>query len=161
MNLKFERLAIKEINENDSYQISNLFALYRHHMELYNKEFIHNLPEGRLINEEERTIFVALATHQHSASVGFVQLFTKYSPFHKKSTFITDLFVIHEFRNNGIALKLIEVAVKYAIENISTSIEAEVFDRNKIADRIYQSVGFKKQIIKENYSQYYINLERE
>ena len=56
-----------------------------------------------------------------------------------------DLFVLPDYRNNGIALKLIEAAVKFAINNKSTLIQLKPFKDNLIAQKLFESVGFKSQ----------------
>jgi ribosomal protein S18 acetylase RimI-like enzyme len=62
-----------------------------------------------------------------------------------KVTHVKELFVVPDYRNNGIALKLIEAVVKFAIENKSAFIQLKTVRDNLIAQRLFESVGFTSQ----------------
>ena len=91
----------------------------------------------------DSVFFIVLKNQPESVPVGFIQL---YAPTNAaKATHVKELFVVPDYRNNGIALKLIEAAVKFAIENKSAFIQLKTVQDNMIAQRLFESVGFKSQ----------------
>lgn len=101
---------------------------------------------GKAGFHSEPIVFIALSNQAESIPVGFIQLYSMYSTTNAVTTTIFyDLFVLPDYRNNGIALKLIEAAVKFAINNKSTLIQLKPFKDNLIAQKLFESVGFKSQ----------------
>lgn len=61
---------------------------------------------------------------------------------------IVDIFVLKEYRNKGIASKLInEITNDYTVDNITL----EVSMLNKSAINLYEKLGFKKIAVRKNY----------
>jgi ribosomal protein S18 acetylase RimI-like enzyme len=103
-------------------------------------------PFGRRPSGEEPVFFIVLKNEPEPIPVGFIQLDPIHSPTHAvKTTQVKELFVVPDYRNNGIALKLIEAGVKFAIENKSAFIQLKPVRDNLIAQRLFESVGFKSQ----------------
>ena|SRR5260221_3380290 len=113
----------------------------------------------RLFNSES-VLFIALRNQAESIPVGFIQLYSMYSSTNAvKTTIVNDLYVLPDYRKNGIALKLIEVAVKFAINNKSALIQIETLQDNVIAQKLFESVGFKSQTSKPELNVYSIQFE--
>ncbi len=113
----------------------------------------------RLFNSDP-VHFMALSNHDESIPVGFIQLYSIYSSKNAvKTTIINDLYVRPDYRNNGIALKLIEVAVKFAINNKSALIQLETLQNNLIAQKLFESVGFKNQTSESELNVYSIEFD--
>lgn len=61
---------------------------------------------------------------------------------------IVDIFVLKEYRNKGIASKLInEITSDYTVDNIT--LEVSMFNKNAIS--LYEKLGFKKIAVRKNY----------
>jgi ribosomal protein S18 acetylase RimI-like enzyme len=113
----------------------------------------------RLFNCEP-VLFMALRNYAESIPVGFIQLYSICSLTNAvNTTIINDLYVLPDYRKNGIALKLIEVAVKFAINNKSAIIQLETLQNNRIAQKLFESVGFKRQNSESDLNVYSIQFE--
>lgn len=61
---------------------------------------------------------------------------------------IVDIFVLKEYRNKGIASKLIdEITNDYTVDNIT--LEVSMLNKNAIS--LYEKLGFKKIAVRKNY----------
>jgi ribosomal protein S18 acetylase RimI-like enzyme len=101
---------------------------------------------GRRSYDGESVFFIVLKNQPESIPVGFIQLYSMLSPANgSKATHVKELFVVPDYRNNGVALKLIEAAVKFAIENKSAFIQLKTVRDNLIAQKLFESVGFISQ----------------
>ena len=162
MNTRFNKFSIKKIDCENGQLVADLLNQRSSRYQMSSDEEITCKSINDQLVNNESVFFVAQTNDIHSISVGFVHLWSKYSSVNgPRNIIISDLFVISEYRNNGIALKLIEASVKFAIENNSFSIEAATLHNNEIAQRIYQSVGFNRKHHGEEYLKYYIKLGTE
>jgi len=115
---------------------------------------------GEPLSDCEPILFIALGNYAESIPVGFIQLYPICSSANTgMTTIINDLYVLPDYRKNGIALKLIEAAVKFAINNKSVLIQLETLQDNLIAQKLFESVGFKCQASDSELNVYYIRFE--
>jgi ribosomal protein S18 acetylase RimI-like enzyme len=102
---------------------------------------------GEELIKSEPVLFMVLRNSPEPTPVGFIQLNSVCSSNNNvKTTIVNELFVLPDYRKNGIALKLIEAAIKFAINNKSALIQLETFQENPIAQKLFESVGFKNQL---------------
>lgn len=66
----------------------------------------------------------------------------------KKTSFVDDLIVDEEYRNNGIGKLLLQNAIAYAKQQDCEVVELTSFLSNENAHRFYERNGFKKHSIK-------------
>ncbi len=108
----------------------------------------------------EPVLFMALRNQTETMPVGFIQLYSNCSSTNAaKTTTVYDLYVLPDYREKGIALNLIEVAVKFAINNKSALIQLETEKDNLIAQKLFESVGFKSQSSASELNVYSIQFE--
>ena len=96
-----------------------------------------------IVNDKSNIIIVA---KEDDLIVGY--LFCKIitvddDPTLESEALIDGLYVEDEFRNKGIATKLIEAAKKWCREQNVKYININVFDENSIALNLYYKMGFK------------------
>ena len=137
---------VERIKYHQRHIFPGLFNQYR----IYRSESLYEKSSHdcsfRRSSDGESVFFIVRKNQPEPTPVGFIQLYTIYSPSNAaKATHFEELFVVPEYRNNGIALKLIEAAVKFAIENKSAFIQIKTSKDNMIAQRLFESVGFKSQ----------------
>jgi GNAT superfamily N-acetyltransferase len=157
---------IKSKKENDKWpdMINTLF--YQYWVERIDYHQTHlvaglfNQCNGDQLFNRESVIFIALANYPDSIPVGFVQLDLNHSSIKGvKCTVIKGLFVLPNHRKRGIALKLIEEAVKFSIQNRSARIQYETLDANNpMVEKLYESVGFKRHNQRSGWDLYFIDL---
>jgi len=151
---------VERINHHQRHLFAALFNQYNIFLDETSREkpVLHYMDE-RLSNSEP-DIFIVLRNHPEACPVGFIQLYSICSsPNSLNTTIVNDLFVLPEYRKNGIALKLIEAAVKFAINNRSALIQLETLQDNLIARKLFESVGFKSQTSESELNVYYIQFE--
>jgi len=94
------------------------------------------------LQRDESVIFLAL--HGDKA-VGFVQLYPCFSSTAMKRMWIlNDLFVAPEARRSGAAKALMERARQWAVETKSDGLWLETAVDNHPAQRLYESLGWKR-----------------
>lgn len=82
-----------------------------------------------------------LADHQ-GQSIGFALFFTNYSTFlTKPGIYLEDLFVMPEYRGQGIGKALLEALAQLALERDCGRLEWSVLDWNEPAIAFYQRIG--------------------
>lgn len=124
---------VERISYSKRYLFSNLFS-----------------PDGNYPDdgspECEPVLFVVWTNYPAFIPVGFIRLLWDGSYVNRSRAMIVhDLFVLPEYRKNGAALKLVEAAVRFAIDNKSAFIELEMVQDNLSAKKLFESVGFKCQ----------------
>ena len=134
-------ISIRAAQESDLAQIVELFNLYRC---FYGKESELALAQDfiaqRLQNNDSR-ILVA-ATNQQQL-VGFVQLYPIFSSISaQKAWLLNDLFIRAEFRQQGIAAKLISKSIKLGAESAAAWILLQTRHNNYTAQKLYEKLGF-------------------
>jgi ribosomal protein S18 acetylase RimI-like enzyme len=151
---------VERINLNHKNRFADLFNQYNSFRDetLREKPVLNRMGE-RMFNSEP-VLFIALRNQAESIPVGFIQLYSICSSTNAvKTTIVNDLYVLPDYRKNGIALKLIEVAVKYAINNKSALIQLETLQDDLNAQKLFESVGFKSQTSESELNIYSIQFE--
>lgn len=94
----------------------------------------------RLGNDESTII---IAEDLHNNAVGFMQLYPTFSSIAaRKSLILNDLYVDKRYRKKGIGEMFINFAKKYAMEIGVSSLSLETKIDNKIAQNLYEKLGF-------------------
>lgn len=108
----------------------------------------------RIVNRES-IIFLAIE-NEGNTPVGFTQLYPSFSSISmKRSLILNDLYVKEEFRKHGAGKLLLDAAKAYATQTLSKGLELSTASHNEIAQRLYESNGYKRD---EEYFHYYLNL---
>jgi ribosomal protein S18 acetylase RimI-like enzyme len=138
--------SVERIKHHQRHIFPGLFKEYRiYRSESSSEESSHD-PFVKGSSDGGSVFFVVLKNQPEPIPVGFIQLYSMQSSTNDaKATHVKELFVVPDYRNNGIALKLIEAAVKFAIENKSAFIQLKTVRDNLIAQRLFESVGFTSQ----------------
>lgn len=114
------------------------------HLELCNNMFIPPLNLKVDLKEYGQKIFenafLVEAWHQKDL-IGLIA--TYFNDVEKSIGFVTNVSVIKEFNNRGVAKKMLELTKKYAIENNLKIIKLEVHPENENAIRFYIKNDFK------------------
>lgn len=137
------KIEIKRINLSEANLVVGLFNQYRIFYGKFSdlgmaKAFI----DARLENNES-IIFVAMDADK---PVGFTQLYPTYSSARlSKNWILNDLFVDSDYRKQGIGEELIKTAMSFAKGQGSTFVQLETAINNHTAQRLYETIGFKKQ----------------
>lgn len=129
-----------EATELDLEGIAGLFNSYRR---FYNQSAdeagARSFIESRL-KEDDSVIFVAA---DQTGYKGFVQLYpTYYSISMKKAWILNDLYVITSARQQGIAQKLVELAIELCENTKASYLALETAPSNKQAKKLYEKNGF-------------------
>jgi ribosomal protein S18 acetylase RimI-like enzyme len=133
---------IRKATLNDLDKLAVLFDLYR---QFYKQES--NIIEAKqFLNERiiknESVIYVA--EEENNKLSAFVQLYPFFTSVGmKRSWLLNDLFVKVEFRNKGLAKKLIEQCKLLARETNANGLLLETSINNVEGNALYPSVGFK------------------
>jgi GNAT superfamily N-acetyltransferase len=136
-------MEIKRIAVDESGLVAPLFDLYR--------QFYHQAPDiklaewfiGERLNHEESVIFVAMA---NQITIGFTQLFAKYSSIRaSKNWILNDLYVREGYRKKGIGRGLLTTAIQFAKHEGATFLELETAVDNYAAQHLYETTGFTRQ----------------
>ncbi|WP_316786066.1 GNAT family N-acetyltransferase [Pedobacter frigiditerrae] len=150
------KIEIKRINLIEANLVVGLFNQYRIFYGKFSdlgmaKAFI----DARLENNES-VIFVAMDADK---PVGFTQLYPTYSSARlSKNWILNDLFVDSDYRKQGIGEELIKTAMSFAKGQGSTFLQLETAIDNLTAQRLYETIGFKKQEPDNEFFLYRINV---
>jgi len=154
------KFRVERLNHNRRDHFADLFNQYNFYLGEISREKPLLKRMGERFFDNEPILFMALRSYAESIPVGFIRLYSMYSSANAvMATIINDLYVLPDYRNNGIALKLIEAAVKFAIYNKSALIQLETLQDNLIAQKLFESVGFKSQTSDSELNVYYIRFE--
>jgi ribosomal protein S18 acetylase RimI-like enzyme len=104
-----------------------------------------------IINNPSSYILIALNEQKHV--IGMLAMVTMVVPSGGK-TWIEDVIVDEEYQSIGVGTKLVEAAIKVAKENRITHINLSCKPDRRVANKLYQKVGFK--INETNYYRYII-----
>jgi len=123
--------------------INSLAALFDNYRVFYRKQTDLDAAEAflkeRLLNSDS-IIFVA---QQENTLAGFTQLYPLFSSTRMKRIWLlNDLYVLPEFRGNGISHQLINAAKDLAIQSGAAGLLLETEKTNNIGNRLYPSAGF-------------------
>ena len=134
-------IKIQQTNINDIEDLEVIFSLY---LKFYEVESIRDdnitfLKER--VQNNESVIFIA---KKDDEIVGFTQLFPTFSSASLKKVYIlNDLFVLENYRNQGIAKLLIHQVIEFAKENNCARFSLSTA-RNNPAQFLYEELGFKE-----------------
>ena len=133
------KMEIQQLTEETVIHISPLFNAYRMFYEQEsNVEAATDFIKERLQNKES-IIFAAKIDNHY---VGFTQLYPTFSSVAMKRAFIlNDLFVIEEYRKNGVAKALMDTAFQFAIHQGARFITLETGANNTKAQALYEKMG--------------------
>lgn len=119
-------------------------------------DFIKNLAEFEKLTNEvkvtstqlKKTLFAkntnafCLIGYLENKPVSFALYFFNYSTFlGKKGLYLEDLFVLPEYRSNGIGKKMLKYLANVALDNNCGRFEWSVLDWNKKAIKFYKNLG--------------------
>jgi len=142
LNLSVRRIDFEKIDE-----VIDLFDQYRmFYKQASDLELAKRFLIERLQNNES-VIFVACIEFNDTAlSVGFTQLYPKYSSVKAvKNWILNDLYVNPAYRKQGIGNKLIDASIDFAKAGGAKYVQIETATDNYTAQSLYESVGFIKQ----------------
>ena len=144
----------RQANVEDLNELAILFEAYRRfYRQQPAAKKAADFLQNRLINKDS-TIFVATDTSQQKI-VGFTQLYPSFTSTRlQKSWILNDLFVDSQSRGLGVSKKLISAAKQYCVETKAFGLLLETERTNIIGNKLYPSVGFKKE---QNNFYYWIN----
>jgi len=154
------RIDIVKINSSESSLVIELFNKYRmFYKQPSDIELCENFINARLKNNES-VIFVAVVKEdEKNIPIGFTQLYPKFSSGKAiKIWILNDLYVEENYRKKGVGENLINTALKFAKEDNATYVELSTAVNNYNAQRLYETIGFEKQLPNTDFFAYKINL---
>ena len=93
------------------------------------------------IDNRESVIF--LSRNKKNTITGFVQLYPIFSSTRMKRLWLlNDLFVLPAFRGTGISVALMDAAKVFSKKTASCGLVLETSKTNKVANELYQRIGF-------------------
>lgn len=147
-NICIEQASIRDLDD-----LAVIFDQYR---VFYKQES--NVEEAKqfLFDRLEHQQSVVFKAYDSSSRriVGFTQLYPSFSSISmKRSWILNDLFVQEEYRGHGIARRLLNEAKEYAILTKAKGIGLSTSHVNFKAQRLYESLGYKKD---DEFYHYYL-----
>ncbi|WP_177523041.1 GNAT family N-acetyltransferase [Pseudomonas sp. v388] len=132
--------------------LTPLFIKYREfYGELSYPEASRDFLEKRL-RRDESVIYLALAKDDDRKVLGFCQLYPSFSSLSLKRVWIlNDIYVIEESRRQLVADHLMKHAKKMAKETHAIRMRVATSSSNEIAQKVYESIGFKEDTQFKNY----------
>ena len=129
-----------EATESDLEGVVDLFNAYRmFYNQPANSVAAHSFIENR-IREKNSVIFVAKDQMDY---IGFVQLYPTFSSISMKKTWIlNDLYVVDAGRRQGVAQRLIEMAIGLCEKTDVAYLTLETASSNVHAKKLYEKIGF-------------------
>ena len=151
-------MKIIRINKTQGNLVFDLFDKYRvFYKQSPDPESAKNFIQARL-DDDESVIFVAFSNNDQP--VGFTQLYPIYSSIRVvKNWLLNDLYVEKEYRNQGIADKLIQTVMDFARQNHAAFVELSTAIDNHTAQGLYEKIGFKKTEPETDFITYRINVQ--
>lgn len=143
-------MEIRKAKKEDLQAIKDL----RYDLAVFEKNLGHDIvePEWPYTEVGEKDInyffnkqFIYLA-EDNQKIVGFItgEIFKKKAWYTVQLGSINNLYVIEEYRNNGIGKKLMQIMIDSLKEKGITNIELNTFSGNVDAIKFYEKLGFKK-----------------
>ena len=137
MNNTISQATIEQLDD-----VASLFDRYRI---FYNQESNYKAAKEFIKERFEHKDSVILLATRDNSPVGYTQLFPSFSSVSMKRVWIlNDLFVVSDVRNQGIAKALMNAAKDYAIATKATRIILATEVTNIIAQRLYETMGYRK-----------------
>jgi len=153
-------MEIKRINSPEINLVIDLFDKYRIFYKQQSDIILANDFIRMRLDNNESVIFVALISDNDKLlPIGFTQLYPKFSSVRAvKNWILNDLYVEEEFRKKGIGEKLIKTAIDFSKENKAQFLELSTAIDNYTAQRLYEQIGFIKQMPDNEFYSYRISL---
>lgn len=96
---------------------------------------------------------ILLAVDDEGRGVGFTQLYPLFSSVRAARTYLlNDLFVAADARRSGVAAALIHEAEDFARAAGAVGMSLTTAHTNKAAQRLYESLGWKRDLVFREYS---------
>lgn len=150
MNIEITRGQLKDLTS-----IAQLFDLYR--------QFYQQPADITLATEfiqqrlEHQDSIIFLAKNEDQEALGFIQLYPSFSSVSALKTWIlNDLFVVHEYRQFGVAKALLTEAQKHAQKSGAKGLSLMTSQNNLAAQKLYLSMGY----IKQDFFSYFLNCQQ-
>lgn len=151
---------IIKINNSESSLVIELFNKYRiFYKQPSDIELCSKFINDRL-KKNESVIFVAtIKENEKIVPTGFAQLYPKFSSGKAiKIWVLNDLYVDENCRNKGIGENLINRVLTFAKNDNANHVELSTATDNYNAQRLYETIGFERQIPNADFLSYKINL---
>jgi len=134
-------LTITRAHIEDLELIAPLFDAYRvFYKQASDIELAKYFLSNRLLKKES-VIFLA---KEENRPVGFTQLYKTFSSVSAEHSWIlNDLYVLDEFRSQGVGERLLKRAQKFALDDESKGLALETASDNP-AQKLYEKLGWKK-----------------
>lgn len=133
---------IKQAGLTDLEAVVGLFDQYRSfYGQTSDRVEAQKFLEARLQNQES-VIFLAL---QNNQAAGFTQLYPSFSSVSMRPIWIlNDLFVAPDFRQQGIANRLMQAAERHAAQTGAVRVGLSTQISNSTAQALYESRGYRQ-----------------
>ncbi len=133
--------------------VAPLFDQYRQfYRQVQDMPAARNYIQKRLQNKDS-VIFLAIQGHKPDEALGFVQLYPSLASIPMKPIWILyDLFVAPSSRQHGVGRGLMDRATQHARETSADSIILETAADNRAAQRLYESLGYKRDDVFYRYA---------
>ncbi|MBE9189645.1 GNAT family N-acetyltransferase [Gloeocapsopsis crepidinum LEGE 06123] len=105
---------------------------------------VRNFLYERLVNEDS-VVFIAVTQYNPFECLGFTQLYPSFSSVAMQRTWIlNDLFVLSNFRNQGVGIALLNAAKDFAIRTKVKRLTLATAIDNYPAQKLYEKAGYIK-----------------
>ena len=146
MNIELRKISISEIN--DIVELFNKYMIF--YKQESNPEKYKTYLKNRIDNDEA-TIY--LAYESNTKAIGFVINYTCFSSVSLgKIVILNDLFVLDNYRKEGIGNKLIDCSINLAKEIGAVRVDLGTAKDNFKAQSLYERIGFVKDTVYFSYS---------
>ena len=153
-------MEIRRIKSHETNLVTRLFDKYRvFYKQATDIVLAEHFIQTRLDNNES-VIFVAIIEDKGKKEpAGFTQLYPTYSSVRViKNWILNDLYVDAGYRKQGIGEKLIKTAMEFARADGAKFVELSTASDNYTAQRLYETIGFDKQMPGNDFFTYRVNL---
>lgn len=114
----------------------------------------------RLENKESVIFLASGEVNGGSEVLGFTQLYPSFSSVRaQKNWILNDLYVEEAYRKTGVARLLMKTALLFAREEQGSSMQLETAPDNVAAQRLYETLGFKRKPSATEYFHYSLDLK--
>lgn len=140
---------IRNLTIKDYEAIKNIISeLHKMHVENRPDFYLENecpitLKEYKSLLKNEEKVGISFVVNNKIAGICFVTIKNRI----EKSVYIDDIFVLSEYRRQGIATKLFEQIKEISKDIGAKRIDLTVWQFNKSAFEFYKSLGMKEQRI--------------
>jgi len=140
-------MEIKRINSDERNLAVDLFNQYRVFYQQPSDPALADAYLQKRLQNGESIVFVALEDVDGTATpLGFTQLYPIYSSVRAtKNWILNDLFVDAKHRGKGVGEQLIKTAMEFARSEGARFVQLETAADNRIAQQLYERIGFQKQ----------------